>query len=152
MDINIEIRISQSSATLEFVPEEARLLIADEDDQFFFQIRWALHICQDFNCKDFELIIFGNVSAVQWLIQGGSQGPLFEGLGLPLLYVLLIVILIFRGKKSKISRNFQGQIRGKIGRFRGEKVKIRGKIGQFRKIFAGEKSNFAEKSADFEGF
>ena len=74
MDINIEIRISQSSATLEFVPEEARLLIADEDDQFFFQIRWALHICQDFNCQDFELIIFGNVSAVQWLIQGGSQG------------------------------------------------------------------------------
>ena len=36
--------------------------------------------------------------------------------------------------------------------FRGKKVKIRGKIGQFRKIFAEEKSNFAEKSADFEGF
>ena len=69
MDINIEIRISQSSATLEFVPEEARLLIADEDDQFFFQIRWVLHICQDFNRQDFELIIFGNVStAVQWRI------------------------------------------------------------------------------------
>ena len=99
MDINIEIRISQSSATLEFVPEEARLLIADEDDQFFFQIRWALHICQDFNCQDFELIIFGNVSAVQWVIQGGSQGlvdcppppPLSQGLGLPLLYVLLCI-------------------------------------------------------------
>ena len=29
-------------------------------------------------------------------------------------------LLIFRGKKSKISRDFQGQIRGKIGRFRGE--------------------------------
>ena len=28
-DINIEMRISQSSATLEFLPEEARLLIAD---------------------------------------------------------------------------------------------------------------------------
>ena len=27
-----------------------------------------------FNGQDFELIIFGNVSAVQWLIQGGSQG------------------------------------------------------------------------------
>ena len=36
--------------------------------------------------------------------------------------------------------------------FHGKKVKIRGKIGQFRRIFAGEKSNFAEKSADFEGF
>ena len=68
-DINIEIWICQSSATLEFVPEEARLLIADEDDQFFFQIRWVLHICQDFNRQDFELIIFGNVStAVQWRI------------------------------------------------------------------------------------
>ena len=74
MDINIEIRISQSSATLKFVPEEARLLIADEDDQFFFQIRWVLHICQDFNSQDFELIIFGNVSSVQWRIQGGFQG------------------------------------------------------------------------------
>ena len=31
-----KIRISQSSVTLEFVPEEARLLIAHEDDQFFF--------------------------------------------------------------------------------------------------------------------
>ena len=28
-------------------------------------------------------------------------------------------LLIFRGEKSKISRDFQGQIRGKIGRFRG---------------------------------
>ena len=46
-------------------------------------------------------------------------------------------LLIFRGKKSKISRDFQGQIRGKIGRFRG--------------IFAGEKSKFAEKAADFAG-
>jgi len=31
-----EIWISQSNATLEFVAEEARLLIADEGDQFFF--------------------------------------------------------------------------------------------------------------------
>ena len=41
-------------------------------------------------------------------------------------------------KKSKILRDFQGQIRGKIGRFRG--------------IFAGKKSKFVEKSADFVGF
>ena len=47
-------------------------------------------------------------------------------------------LLIFRGKKSKISRDFQGQIRGKIGRFRG--------------IFAGKKWKFAEKWADFTGF
>ena len=47
-------------------------------------------------------------------------------------------LLIFRGKKSKISRDFQGQIRGKIGRFRG--------------IFAGKKSKFAQKSAHFAWF
>ena len=48
-------------------------------------------------------------------------------------------LLIFRGKKSKISRDFQGQIRGKIGRFRRKKVKIRGKIGRFRGILAEKK-------------
>ena len=42
--------------------------------------------------------------------------------------MIITGLLIFRGKKSKISRDFQGQIRGKIGRF--------------RRIFAGEKSNF----------
>ena len=47
-------------------------------------------------------------------------------------------LLIFRGKKSKISRDFQGQIRGKIGWFRG--------------IFAGKKSKFAQKSAHFAWF
>ena len=61
-------------------------------------------------------------------------------------------LLIFRGKKSKILRDFQWQIRGEIGRFRGKKVKIRGKIGRFREIFVGEKSKFAQKSADFAGF
>ena len=45
---------------------------------------------------------------------------------------------MFRGKKSKISQDFQGQICGKIGRFRA--------------FFAGKKSKFAEKSADFAGF
>ena len=39
----------------------------------------------------------------------------------------------FAEKKSKISREFQGQIRGKIGRFHG--------------IFEGKKSKFAEQSA-----
>ena len=47
-------------------------------------------------------------------------------------------LLIFRGKKSKILRDFQGQIRGKISRFRG--------------IFAGKKSKFAAQSADFGRF
>ena len=51
---------------------------------------------------------------------------------------ILTGLLIFRGKKRKISRDFQGQIRGKIGRFRG--------------IFAGKKSKLAEKLADFVGF
>ena len=47
-------------------------------------------------------------------------------------------LLIFRGKKSKISRDFKGQIRGKIGRFLG--------------IFAGKKSKFTEQSADLGRF
>ena len=59
-------------------------------------------------------------------------------------------LLIFRGKKNKISRDFQGQIRGKIGRFRGKKVKIRGTIGRFRAIFEGEKSN-SRKIGPFRG-
>ena len=54
--------------------------------------------------------------------------------------MLLIIagLLIFHGKKSKISRDFQGQIQGNIGQFRG--------------IFAGKKSKFMEKSADFARF
>ena len=47
-------------------------------------------------------------------------------------------LLIFHGKKTKISRNFQGQIRRKNGRFRG--------------IFAGKKSIFTEQSANFGRF
>ena len=55
-------------------------------------------------------------------------------------------------KKRKISRDFQRQIRRKIGQFRGKKVQICGKIGRFRGIFAGEKSKFAGKAFDFAGF
>ena len=44
----------------------------------------------------------------------------------------------FCGKKIKILRDFQGQIRGKIG--------------QSRRIFTGKKSKFMGKSADFTGF
>ena len=50
-------------------------------------------------------------------------------------------------RASDISRDFQGQIRGKIGRFRGRKVKIRRKIVRFRGILA-EKSQI---SKDFQG-
>ena len=76
---------------------------------------------------------------------------------LPLCFLIHISktgLLIFRRKKGKISRDFQGQIRRKIGRFRGifagKKIKIRGTIGRFRAIFTGEESKFAEKSAHFE--
>ena len=57
-------------------------------------------------------------------------------------------------KKSKISREFEGQIRGKIGRFRGKKVKIRSKIGWFHGKFWGETSprNSQIKTANFVGF
>ena len=47
-------------------------------------------------------------------------------------------LLIFRAKKSKILRDFQGQIHGKIG--------------LFHRIFVEKKSKFAEKSTDFVGF
>ena len=63
-------------------------------------------------------------------------------------------LLIFRGKKSKISRDFQGQIRGKIGRFRGifagKKLKSRHNrpiSGDFR----GREVKIREKSAHFAG-
>ena len=55
-------------------------------------------------------------------------------------------------KKSKISRDFQGQIRGKIGRFRGIFAGKKSKFAQKSADFAGEKSKFAQKSADFAGF
>ena len=59
-------------------------------------------------------------------------------------------------KKSKISRDFQGQIRGKIGRFRGifagRQSKFTEKSADFCFFFTGKKSKFAEKSADFAEF
>ena len=61
-------------------------------------------------------------------------------------------LLIFCGKKSKISRDFQGQIRGKIGRFRGIFAGKQSKFAEKSADFTGEKSKFAEKSADFAGF
>ena len=71
---------------------------------------------------------------------------------MPYLYTGL---LIFRGKKRKISRDFQGQIRGKIGRFRGifaEKSQNSRKNRPISRDIRGRKSKFAEKSADFPGF
>ena len=64
------------------------------------------------------------------------------------LKVKLPGLLVFRGKKSKISRDFQGQIRGI---FAGKKSKF----AQNRLIsrdFCRRKSKFAEKLDDFAGF
>ena len=61
-------------------------------------------------------------------------------------------LLIFRGKKPKILRDFQGQIRGKIDRFRGIFAGKKSKFAEQSADFTGEKSKFAEKSADFAGF
>ena len=36
---------------------ESRLLIANEDGHFSFQIRGVQQMCQDFNSQDFELIL-----------------------------------------------------------------------------------------------
>ena len=65
---------------------------------------------------------------------------------------LVTGLLIFRGKKSKISRDFQGQIRGKIGRFRGIFAGKKSKFAEKSADLAGEESKFAEKLADFAGF
>ena len=89
-----------------------------------------LNITMQCNCQPWKLRVLSksqNWPARPWLGKSFWQiNKLFPGL------------LIFRRKKSKISRDFQGQIRGKIGRFRG--------------IFAGKKSKFAEKLAHFAGF
>ena len=79
--------------------------------------------------------------------------------------VLKSGLLVFRRKKSKISRDFQGQIRGKIGRFRGilaekshiskdSQGQILRKIGRFHGKFRGGTSprNNQLKSADFAEF
>ena len=59
-------------------------------------------------------------------------------------------------KKIKILRDFQGPIRGKIGRFRGifvgKKSKFVEKSANFVGFSKGKKSKFTEKSADFAGF
>ena len=65
---------------------------------------------------------------------------------------LVTGLLIFREKKSKISRDFQGQIRGKIGRFRGIFAGKKSKFAEKSADLAGEESKFAEKLADFAGF
>ena len=70
--------------------------------------------------------------------------------------VLKSALLVFRRKKSKISRDFQEQIRGKIGRFRGilaekshiskdSQGQILRKIGRFHGKFRG--GNFAKKQS-----
>ena len=68
---------------------------------------------------------------------------------------ILTGLLIFRGKKSKILRDFQGQIRGKIGRFRGIFAGKKSKFAENRPIsqdFRGKKVKIRGKSADFAGF
>ena len=61
-------------------------------------------------------------------------------------------LLIFRGKKSKISRDFQGQIRGKISRFCEIFAGKNSKFAEKSADLVGEGSKFAEKSANFAGF
>ena len=67
-----------------------------------------------------------------------SQSRQWLGIILTHINVKITGLLIIRGKKIKISWDFQGQIRRKISRF--------------CRIFAGKKSKFAEKLADFAGF
>ena len=55
-------------------------------------------------------------------------------------------------KKSKNSQDFQGQIRGKIGQFRGIFAGKKSKFAEKSADLAGEETKFEEKSADFAGF
>ena len=75
-------------------------------------------------------------------------------------------LLIFRGKKSKIAQDFQGQICGKIGRFRGifagKKSKFagnwpilrdfRGRKVKIRKKKSADFADFSGKNSNFDGF
>ena len=61
-------------------------------------------------------------------------------------------LLIFRGKKGKISGDFQGKIRRKIDRFRGKKSQNLRENRPILRDFGGKKSKFAEKSADSAAF
>ena len=65
--------------------------------------------------------------------------------------MLFAGLLIFRGKKRKISRDFQRQIRGKIGGFSREKSQNLRKNWPISSDFRRKKSKFAEKSADLAG-
>ena len=89
--------------------------------------------------------------------------PTMWGLPKRFLYVTLAGLLIFRGKKSKISRDFQGQIRGKIGRFRGIFAGKTSRNSQKNRPISREKSQnsqknrpislgFSSKKSNFEGF
>ena len=65
------------------------------------------------------------------------------------MFVFFTGLLIFRGKKSKISRDFQGQIRGKIGQFRGifaEKSQYSRKNRPILQNFRGRKVKFRRKT------
>ena len=63
--------------------------------------------------------------------------------------ILFTGLLIFRGKKSKISRGFQGQIRGKMDCFRESFAGKKSKFTEKSSEFTLEKSKSAEKSADY---
>ena len=69
---------------------------------------------------------------------------------------LMTGLLIFHRKKAKFRRIFRGKFAEKLADFAGFSRKksqnFCGKIGRFREIFAGEKSEFAEKWDDFVGF
>ena len=66
--------------------------------------------------------------------------------------VLTKGLLIFCGKKSKISRDFQGQIRGKIGRFSREKSQDSRHKRPISGDFRGREVKIREKLAHFAGF
>ena len=95
-------------------------------------LRWWIHFFCFYLRSNWQLCIlwgtFFHVALKNWSTLPTDLKRLLNHSGL----------LIFRRKKSKILRDFQGHIHGKIGRFRG--------------IFAGKKSKFMKQSANFGRF
>ena len=101
---------------------------------------WTLPVDLLLNIMYVLYTVFSTYLGAQIFLYKEKDGELifFASLGKDLFCLAIQGFWYFTEKKSKISRDFQGQIRRKIGRF--------------RVIFAGEKSNFAGKSFDFAGF
>ena len=103
----------------------------------YFKVMWWYLTIKFFPAKSFWA---GNIAKSMTSVGNSALLPANVDRRPPFRFAFTLRLLgiWYFAEKSKISPDFQAPIRGKIGRFRG--------------IFVGEKSKFAEKSADFAGF